>query len=737
MSATHPDETTLLRWVLGELPERRQAALKKHVARCRPCRQEREATRRLHERLSATGDLLAFEKADAFATRPVSQTTADTVRGSAKAMAQAHSRLEDEKKRLLADRDAELDLTDVGTCLATTHLLEEFATGDPSKPNAALAVRLREQLARGKGIDAAAERVVPEGQLRALAALVAGSWELFSGHPERAEEPLAEAWEALGAFDGPEHLVAWVEVAESLRRSYLGRLIEGRLLAERALDTFERYGLTRGIGRARHARAVALYYSAAYREAHREFHAALRAKDATTSDRARAVSGAAFCLAARGRFIEAAKEYSAVRRKLKGEGAAREMYLLQGEMKACLGTAGRWHSTRESTPAIALPESGGAFAARQVATEIVRFASEHGLDAAKERIEAAEGDPARGYVYLCAAQVTMPKVSSDPAMYVELAKAIQAAARSLPLLRGRGPSQPVIREQVIGEAQLLESNALNTLGKSAAAREALGRARTSFKDAIDDPFVLALADFYEGSAASFGGDFDIAWSLLRKAYSEFQLYGQENWIGRAESGLGTVLFNRGRNRSALHFLDDALRRLHPERDHAAYLSTLVNRSGSLLLLDRLGAAKASYAKALSLARRANGKIELLTIRYGLASIELKQGEFLRALSSFRKLAEDARSGGIEQRVLSAELRAAQCLGCLGQREEMVTRVRALRREIPGASVGFDPPLRELFAQVDKADLSSELVAHIVQHLETRDRDVQSEYRPFRVVKGGT
>ena len=51
----------------------------------------------------------------------------------------------------------------------------------------------------------------------------------------------------------------------------------------------------------------------------------------------------------------------------------------------------------------------------------------------------------------------MPKLFSDPAMFVAFAKAISAASRSLPFLKDKGPAQPVCREQVIGEAGLLES----------------------------------------------------------------------------------------------------------------------------------------------------------------------------------------------------------------------------------------------------------------------------------------
>jgi tetratricopeptide (TPR) repeat protein len=318
-------------------------------------------------------------------------------------------------------------------------------------------------------------------------------------------------------------------------------------------------------------------------------------------------------------------------------------------------------------------------------------------------------------------------------MYVGLAKAIAGASRSLPFLKDKGPAQPVCREQVMGEAQLLESNALNYLGKCAEARAVAQAARVSFVGAGEDSFALAIADYYEGSAASFEGDYRSAWKLLRSSLEEFQLYGQENWAGKAEAALGTLLVNRNRNESALHFFDSALRNLHPTLDEAAYGYTLANRAGSLQLLGRLDAAKATYAKALSVARRLNLKAALFSIRYGLAAIEMKRGQVLKALNGFRKIAEDARAERLEQRVVTAELRAAECLGRLGQGDEMLTRVRFLRREVPNVSVAFDPPLRELFAQADEADVSAELVAHVVEYLEARDRGVQNGYRPFKLV----
>jgi tetratricopeptide (TPR) repeat protein len=373
---------------------------------------------------------------------------------------------------------------------------------------------------------------------------------------------------------------------------------------------------------------------------------------------------------------------------------------------------------------------------RQLAGEIVKAVSEEedGLEKAQELLGTIESDPSRGYAFLYACQLAMPKVSSDPAMYVAFAKAVADATRSLPYLRDKGPAQPVCREQVQGEAALLESNALNMSGKPSEARIAAQRARVNFVEAGEDSFALALADYFEGSAASFEYDYRSAWKLLRGAHEEFRLYGQENWQGRAEAAIGTLLSIRGRSAASLTFFDSALRSLHPERDEVAYASTLVNRAYTLVRLSRLDAAKTTYAKALMMARRLGMRVNLLTIRYGLASIELQKGNLFRALNAFERLLADA--VGIAQRILSADLRIAECLGRMGRNAEMVERVERLRASADAASVESDPALRELFASVEDRSVNYELLAHIARFAEARDRGAQAAYRPFKLVANG-
>jgi tetratricopeptide (TPR) repeat protein len=374
---------------------------------------------------------------------------------------------------------------------------------------------------------------------------------------------------------------------------------------------------------------------------------------------------------------------------------------------------------------------------RQLAAEIVKAVSEEGLEKAKELLGKIEADPSRGYAYLYACQFAMPKTSSDPPMYVEFAKAISDATRSLPYLNDKGPAQPVCREQAVGEAALLKANALTYLALCSEAIDAAREARLSFVAAGEDSFALALADYFEGLAVTFSGDFAVAWKLLKSARSEFHLYGQENWQGRAHAALGLLVLGRGKCSSALHFFDEALRVLHPDQDGTAYAATLVNRGYALVKVGRLDAAKATYARALMHARRFQMNHPLLTIRFGLASIELLKGNVTRALGGFERMAQDAAKMGFDEQVLGAQLRIAECLSRLGRGGEVERRVEEIRQSAFKVSLSNDLAFRELFESIDEDRASSEMIAYIADYFEGRNRGVRTPYKPFRLVANGS
>jgi hypothetical protein len=135
-----------------------------------------------------------------------------------------------------------------------------------------------------------------------------------------------------------------------------------------------------------------------------------------------------------------------------------------------------------------------------------------------------------------------------------------------------------------------------------------------------------------------------------------------------------------------------------------------------------------------MARRLDMRVNVLAIRYGLASIDLQKGNLSRALSAFERLSADAE--GIAQRILSADLRIAECLGRMGRNAEMQERVERLRTSADAASVESDPGLRELFASVEDRSVSYELLAHVARFAEARDQGVRAAYKPFRLVANG-
>jgi tetratricopeptide (TPR) repeat protein len=374
---------------------------------------------------------------------------------------------------------------------------------------------------------------------------------------------------------------------------------------------------------------------------------------------------------------------------------------------------------------------------RQLAAEIVKAVSEEGLEKANELLGKIEADPSRGYAYLYACQLAMPKVATDPAKFLGFAKAVAEFTKCLPFLKDKGPAQPVCREQVLGEAALVESSALNFLGRAEEAQASASAARSYFLAAGEDSFALALVDFFEGSAATFAGQFAVAWKLLKGARSEFQLYGQENWQGRTEAAIGVLLFGKERYQSALHFYDGAVRLLHPELDGAAYTSTLVNRGFCLVKVGRLEAAKAAYARCIGYARRLGMSAHLLMIRNGLATIELLKGNTTRALRSFERISADATGQGLDHFVLCAQLRIAECLSRLGLSDEVARGVSAIRDSAYSESISFDPAYRELCESIGNEAASSDLIAHIADYFEGRNRGVRTPYKPFRLVANGS
>jgi tetratricopeptide (TPR) repeat protein len=754
--AAHPDQAELLRFVVSDLGEARRRQVKEHTKRCGSCARALEATRRLDGALRELGDALYFAPGDSFmerprpAERPLSEF--EFGRGVLQMKAREALTAVPERARALFGKAAGTGIDPVGT-LDLRSLADRWALGRAlesaldnvsAAPRRCLtfAERVGERLG---GADQAPYAVVsarrmtaveyaaPLIDLFALARLVKGAALVEMAKFEEAEVELRSAYRRFGAGRGSEHHFAWVEVFVSRCLSMTGRPGQGLVLAERAHATFENLGFSAGVAEAAQSSGIARYYLGNPEAAAREFHVAegsfarLERWDSYVAT----IGCQAFAFMELGRLDKALECYATARNRVVRAEANEAYVSLTADVRLLLERESLWKARRGARPRVHLPVILGAHDGRQVANNIAKAAAEGNLEKAKELLGKAKADSCVVYAYLYTCLRANPRVPSDPAMYIELARTVAQATRSVPYVENNGPAWPVCREQVLGEAGLLESAALNFFNKPDEARTAAQKARASFVEAGESRYSFALIDFFEGSAASFASGSRDARKLLRRACSEFQVYGQEDWQGRSEGAIGVLLTNKeGKAIHALGCFARALRNLRPERDPATYASIIINHAYGLVRLSRFDEARTNYARALPIARRLDLKVSLLMIRYGLASIDLEKGRILRALGAFQRLSSDAASIGLSARVLSAELRIAECSGRLGNEAVMLERLRRLRTSSDVPSVEFEPAIRELFAYVDDRAVSPEVLAHVARFAEARDHGVRVAYKPF-------
>ncbi len=373
-----------------------------------------------------------------------------------------------------------------------------------------------------------------------------------------------------------------------------------------------------------------------------------------------------------------------------------------------------------------------ASAADGLAEEIVAAAreSDDALDAA---LRALYGNPSRGFALLYACQKANALVPQDPLRALELSRRVYDEAQSLMDANlDTRLATPAPRETVQAEAKLLESQAQNMLGYPLEARVAATDAREKFRAAGDPGFSLALADYYEGSAASFAKDYVAGERLLKKALKVFAEFGQDSLMGRAESALGLLYVQRGDEKRALPYLDHAIELLDPVEDARPLTATLNNRGISLSRLGRFDEAKASFARALGMARKLGSRAHLTQIRVGLAQIDMMRGEFTRALKSYEEIARDERALGWAAQAFISDLFVAECLGRLGREDEMFEMVLVLRGQRSESPFRQSAAIEELFSCLDQGAVDADLVAHVRAYLEDEANGVQREYCPLRL-----
>jgi tetratricopeptide (TPR) repeat protein len=363
--------------------------------------------------------------------------------------------------------------------------------------------------------------------------------------------------------------------------------------------------------------------------------------------------------------------------------------------------------------------------------EFILKAARSGADELAAALRALDGKPHRGFALLYAAQKAGPLVAEDPRNALALARAIHDEASTLPEAnRETRATTPAPRQAVQAEARLLESQALNMMGDTDAAQEAVTSARPLFAESGDLGFGAALCDYHEGEALNFAREYDRAEELIRRAVRVFEEFGQDHLLAKAEAAVGTILENRGDHVGALPYFDRAIALFDPDRDVRALTATLTNRASTLAQASRFDEARASYARAMNLALRNGSAAQLRYIRTGLAELDFLRGQYARALRAFREIAAEAAENGSSTDVLFNRLYVAECLGRTGQTSAMVSEIEAIRAARRKSPFAPSPALGELFVCLDQGTVDADLIAHVREYLEDgSDRP----YMPLRLV----
>jgi tetratricopeptide (TPR) repeat protein len=366
--------------------------------------------------------------------------------------------------------------------------------------------------------------------------------------------------------------------------------------------------------------------------------------------------------------------------------------------------------------------------------EMVLRAARSGPDELAAAMRALDGKPYRGFALLYAAQKGTSLGGMDPRKVLSLARAIGAEAASLEdVNREARATTPAPRQAIQAEAHLLESQALVMTGDPAGGRTAVASARDLFVEAGDAGFGAALCDYYEGEAATFGRDYATAERLIRSALTTFEEYGQDFLLAKALAAMGTVLENQGNHAAALPFFSRAVMLFDPERDARPLTMTLNNRANALAQMGRFDEARATYAKALTLALRNDFSSHLRYIRSGLAELDFLRGQYPRALRNFREIAAESAANGSPADVLFARLYVAECLGRTGQFDAMAAEVDSLRHDRKKTVFSPSPALGELFVCLDQGTIDADLVAHVREYLQDEENGIERKYQPLRMV----
>ena len=376
LTMAHLDDFTLLRHAAGELAGAELEAAGDHLETCRSCSQRMKEIDGLDAELreiardgafDSPGTSLELPETDPFRRRPTAEprtapeqlprAAMESVRDASQQAARVRDRLLAAVRESAELRDAldELSLADLGTRYGILYALQESGRQVASGPVSALRFaeltldRFRRRTP-DEGSTSYAERAVPLLVILGQAHLLAGQSCNWTREFERARTHLAVAYRCFGAGGGDEVGLAIVEHVEAQRRFLLDRGAEALVLARRAKNSFDSYGLKELSAKADVAVGSALAKLGREEEALPLLSSALRVFEnrGSWTNYAATLNNLATCLTSLGRLDEARREYARALRALSRDSDRSIVAAIRYGLAEILFEAGRYREAAAS-----------------------------------------------------------------------------------------------------------------------------------------------------------------------------------------------------------------------------------------------------------------------------------------------------------------------------------------------------------------------------------------------------
>ncbi len=370
MRSRHPDDFTLLRWTAGDVDDVEREKIGVHVDECEACFLALAEIQELDQALRSTLEQARFELGpnDPFRARPPRQyrsthatlELADRARSASErgsreveslfaAVAESPDSLERSLRRL--------SLADPAARYLLLYALEEAGRRVTEGPTRCLRFaeevlrRLESEAPPSEPQPSEAEVMVPLSMIAGQARLTAGQACNWTGALEVARRHFEEAYRSFPSDSVSDEIrLALTEFHESQRRTFAGRPGEGLILARRARETFERFGLQDFVVRARVAEGIALSALGRDEEAIAFYRVAVPFFEAhgLSSNYASAVNSLGASLARLGRLDEARREYSRALRRVSRERHPSILAAIRNGLAVVLFSARRYADAAKS-----------------------------------------------------------------------------------------------------------------------------------------------------------------------------------------------------------------------------------------------------------------------------------------------------------------------------------------------------------------------------------------------------